>query len=100
MSKIICSAAIRGAHAIVERAEKSVSAAIEAKGEDCKVEFPNTGYYLPVIYGMLGEAVETLGQMKPILKRTKGLLPPVPAEKNWIPYLGQTLDAGMATLFA
>ena len=27
-------------------------------------------------------------------------LPPVPAEEIWLPYLGDTLDAGMATLFA
>ncbi|MHC4193796.1 MAG: hypothetical protein ACYSP9_06440, partial [Planctomycetota bacterium] len=24
--------------------------AIEQKGKDCKVEFPNTGYYIPIIY--------------------------------------------------
>ncbi|NOZ21202.1 MAG: CO dehydrogenase/CO-methylating acetyl-CoA synthase complex subunit beta [Planctomycetes bacterium] len=100
MSKIICSAAIRGAHKIVERAEQKLAEAIEAKGEDCKVEFPNTGYYLPVIYGMTGEGVETLGQMKPILERARGLLPPVPADKTWVPYLGHALDAGMATLWA
>ncbi len=28
------------------------------------------------------------------------LLPAVPSEKVWLPYLGDTLDAGMATLFA
>ena len=28
------------------------------------------------------------------------LLPPVPSENVWLPYLGGTLDAGMATLFA
>ncbi|MEW6355803.1 MAG: acetyl-CoA decarbonylase/synthase complex subunit alpha/beta [Planctomycetota bacterium] len=100
MSKIICSAAIRGAHKIVARAEGKLAEAIASKGESHKVEFPNTGYYLPVIYGMTGEAVETLGQMKPILHRAKALLPPIPAEKTWVPYLGHALDAGMATLFA
>jgi len=100
MSKLIASAAIRGAYKIVAKAEKKLNEAIEAKGEDCRVEFPNTGYYLPIIYGMTGEAVETLGQMKKIIQIAKSLLPPIPSGQNWLPYLGHTLDAGMAALFA
>jgi len=100
MSKVIASAAIRGAHKIVQKAEAKFKEAVESKGEDCKVELPNTGYYLPVIYGMLGEEVKTLGDMKPILEYCKKLLPPIPASQAWVPYLGHTLDAGMATLFA
>ena len=34
------------------------------------------------------------------MERCKELLPPVPAEHNYLPYLGPGLDAGMATLFA
>jgi hypothetical protein len=33
------------------------------------------------------------------MKISEDLLPPVPAENMWTPYLGPTLDAGMATLF-
>jgi len=100
MSKIIASAAIRGAHKIVERAEKKLQETIEAKGKEQVVEFPNTGYYLPVIYGMTGVAIKTLADMEPVIERCKNLLPPVPKENVWLPYLGPTLDAGMATLFA
>jgi len=100
MSKIICSAAIRGAHKMVKRAEDKLEEAIKAKGEDCKIEFPNTGYYFPVIYGILGEEVEKLVDMRPVLERAKQLLPPEPSESAWLPYLGHALDAGMATLFA
>ena len=60
MSKIIASAAIRGAHKIAKQAEDILSRAIEEKGKDCPVEFPNTGYFLPIIYSMTGKAVETL----------------------------------------
>ncbi|MEW5768121.1 MAG: acetyl-CoA decarbonylase/synthase complex subunit alpha/beta [bacterium] len=100
MSKIIASAAIRGAHFIVGKAEERLKTAIQEKGRDCEVEFPNTGYYLPIIYSMTGQAVKTLGEMEPVLQQAKGLLPPVPAEHFHLPYLGHTLDAGMATLFA
>ncbi|MEW6181780.1 MAG: acetyl-CoA decarbonylase/synthase complex subunit alpha/beta [Bacillota bacterium] len=100
MSKIIASAAIRGAHKLYARAEESLRQAIEAFGPEAPVAFPNTGYYLPVIYGITGLQVEKVGDLEPVLKTAGELLPPVPADKVWLPYLGNTLDAGMAALFA
>jgi acetyl-CoA synthase len=100
VSKIICSAAIRGAHKIVKQAEDKLKEAVDSKGKDCKVEFPNTGYYVPIIYSMTGIAVKTLGDYDEVMEFTKKLLPPIPDEKVWLPYLGHALDAGMATLFA
>jgi acetyl-CoA synthase len=100
MSKIIASAAIRGAHKIVEGAEKKWQEAMEKWGAKEPVGFPNTAYYLPVIYGMLGTKVEKLGDMESVLKRCKSLLPPPVREEHPLPYLAPALDAGMATLFA
>ncbi|MBM3237033.1 hypothetical protein FJZ31_12145 [Candidatus Poribacteria bacterium] len=100
MSRIIASAAIRGAQKIVSRAEKALKEANEKFGPEQVVEFPNTGYFLPVIYAMTGMEVRTIADMFPCLDKAKMLLPPVPAEKMWMPYLGNALDAGMATLFA
>jgi acetyl-CoA synthase len=101
MSRIIASAAIRGAHKIVKDAENILGKAIEQKGRDCKVEFPNTGYYIPIIYSMTGRAVETLEDFEKVMaEEIKPLLPEPVAEDIWLPYLGPTLDAGMATLFA
>jgi acetyl-CoA synthase len=100
MSKLISTRAIRGAHNLVDRAEKELMQAIALKGPQTKVEFPNTGYYLPISYGMLGLKIETLGGLQDLLEEAKKLLPPIPSEKLWLPYLGYTLDAGMATLFA
>jgi len=99
LSKIIASAAIRGAHKIAKRAEESLKEALKKYGPDKKAEFPNTGYYLPVIYAITGMAVSTLGDMEKVLAYSKSLLPPVPSEKVWLPYLAPALDAGMATLF-
>ncbi|MFH1449128.1 MAG: acetyl-CoA decarbonylase/synthase complex subunit alpha/beta [bacterium] len=100
MSKIIASAAIRGAHKIVNLADQRLNEALEKFGNNKKVEFPNTAYYLPVIYAMLGVKVEKLADMISVLNKAKSLLFEVPSPAFHLPYLGHTLDAGMATLFA
>jgi len=100
MSKIIASAAIRGAHKIAKQAEDILARAIEEKGQDCQVEFPNTGYYIPIIYSMTGRTVEKLSDFKEVMQEINDLLPPLVDDDLWLPYLGQALDAGMGTLFA
>ena len=100
MSKIIASAAIRGAYKIIDRADKKWQQAMDRWGPNKPVGFPNTAYYLPVIYGILGIAVEKLGDMEQVLKRCKSLLPPPVRETCPLPYLAPALDAGMATFFA
>ena len=100
MSKIIASAAIRGAYKIVDQAESKWQQAMDKWGANEPVGFPNTAYYLPVIYGILGLKVEKLGDMEQVLKRCKSLLPPPVREEHPLPYLAPALDAGMATFFA
>jgi len=100
MSKIIASAVIRGAHKIVGRAEEKWQQAMDRWGVAEPVGFPNTAYYLPVIYGILGIKVEKLGDMEQVLKKCRLILPPPVRETCPLPYLGPALDAGMATLFA
>src|SRR4030042_42220 len=100
MSRIIATSAINGAYKIVEQAKDILAKAIEQKGKDCEVAFPNTGYYIPIIYSMTGRAVEKLSDFEEVMKEIKDLLPPLVDDDLWIPYLGPALDAGMATLFA
>ncbi|MDZ7640786.1 MAG: acetyl-CoA decarbonylase/synthase complex subunit alpha/beta [Desulfurivibrio sp.] len=100
MSKIICSAAIRGAHKIIEMTEERYQAALEKYGPEQAVAFPNTGYFLPIIYSMLGAKVETLGDMKDIFAECRKLLPEQVSDNLWLPYLAPALDSGMATFFA
>lgn len=100
MSKIIATSAIKGAYKIVNRAEKTLKSALTKHGPDQHIEFPDTGYYLPVIYSMTGIAVEKLSDAERVLEEAKKLLPPVPSDKLWLPYLGNALDAGIATLWA
>lgn len=100
MSKYIATRALRGANALVREAELMLHKAIMEKGGDTKVSFPNTAYYLPLIYGMTGIAVETLDHLRPVVEHAKRLLHPLPSTQHWTPYLGETLDSGMATLLA
>jgi acetyl-CoA synthase len=100
MSKIIASAAIRGAHKYVAEAEQKLAEAIETYKPEKKVGFPNTAYHLPLILALLGLKVETLKDCQEALKYAKELLPPLPDEQLWLPYLGDALDAGIATLIA
>ncbi len=100
MSRYIATRAIRGANALVTEAELMLDKALKEKGPDTPVSFPNTAYYIPVIGGMTGVNVEKLGQLKGVMEHAHGLLHPAPSLSKWTPYLGETLDSGMATLLA
>jgi acetyl-CoA synthase len=100
MSRYIATRAIRGANALVHEAERMLARAINDKGYDTPVAFPNTAYFLPTIFGMTGLSVETLGQLEPVMEHARSLLHPLPSHAHWTPYLGETMDSGMATLLA
>jgi len=100
VSKIIAAAAIRGAHRMVERAEEDLARAIEAKGKDHEAAYPNTAYFLPIMYLFLGQKVERLGDLAESLAEARKLLGRIPTDDLWLPYLGETLDSGVATLIA
>jgi CO dehydrogenase/acetyl-CoA synthase alpha subunit len=96
MSKLICTVAIDGATAIVAHAVNMVEEAIKQKGLDAAVGFPNTNYYLPVIYSFTGKKMKTLADLRGILEEAKTLLPEKPSENVCLPYFGNALDAGAA----
>jgi acetyl-CoA synthase len=100
MSKIICDLAISGSVKIVAMAANALEDAIKAKGADCAVGFPDTNYSLPVILSFTGKRMETLGDLREIIEHCKGLCHPPIAEQLWLPYLGDALDSGIATLLA
>ena len=100
MSRYIATRAVRGANALVIEAEAMLQKALAEKGPNTLIEFPNTAYYLPLIYGMTGLEIKELSQLSEVLLIARKLLHPVPADSKWTPYLGETLDSGMATLMA
>ena len=100
MSKIICTSAIDGAVEWVAKAEAKLAELIKAKGEKVPVAFPDTAYYLPIIYSFTGRKMETAADLRDMLKYAKELLPARPSDDVWLPYLGSALDAGAVSLFA
>ena len=79
MSRYIATRAIRGANALVREAELMLDKALDEKGPDAAVAFPNTAYYLPFIFGMTGLEIETLGQLPEVMNIARNLLHPVPS---------------------
>jgi len=100
MSRLVAFAAIQGAYNIVSKAEGKFREAMDKYGPNQPLEFPNTAYYLPIIYSILGIKVEKLADAEPVLERCKKLLPPHIKGRIHTPYLGGTLDAGMAAILA
>jgi acetyl-CoA synthase len=100
MSKLVAFAAIQGAYNIVSKAEGKYKKVLETYGGSCKLEFPNTAYYLPIIYSLTGIKVTDLDSAKKPLEFARKLLPPHIQKDCHLPYLGPLLDAGMAALFA
>lgn len=102
MSRLVAFAAIQGAYNIVSKAEGKFRQAVDKYGLGQPLGFPNTAYYLPIIYSVLGIKVENLGDAEKVIDRCKRLLPPhiKPEHNIHLPYLGETLDAGMAAILA
>jgi acetyl-CoA synthase len=100
MSKLVAFAAIQGGYKVVSTAEGLYKKALDTYNADTKIGFPNTAYYLPVIYSLTGMKVETLEDLKKPLEFARGLLPPHVKGKNHLPYLGPLLDAGMGAIFS
>ncbi|MFZ2448015.1 MAG: acetyl-CoA decarbonylase/synthase complex subunit alpha/beta [Syntrophobacteraceae bacterium] len=102
MSRLVAFAAIQGAYNIVSKAEGTFKRAMDKYGPNQPIGFPNTAFYLPVIYSVLGVKIEKLADAEPVIKRCRELLPPhIKMQHNiHLPYLGGTLDAGMAAILA
>jgi len=100
MSKVVAEAVIRGANEIFQQASCFLDKAIKEKGPEQKIGFPETAFYLPLANAMLGIKVETLKDALQVLEHAKSLLPNLPSDKVWLPYLGDALNAGMSTLFS
>ncbi len=99
MSKIVAAAAIRGANRIAKEAEDELNRLIKEKGKGTDIAFPDTAFYFPMAYALLGVEVKTLADLSPVMEEVKSLLRDEPSESVYLPYLGDALDSGIAALF-
>ena len=100
MSHEVISAVIRGAGGFVTEADEKFTAALSTHGPDKEIGFPQTAFYLPMACALMGIEAKKLSDLQPIVDHCKEILPPVPTKELWLPYLGNGLDAGAATLLA
>jgi len=84
---------IRGANAALELAHQMLEAALARHGEDGAVEYPETAYELPAVYGWDGREVRRLADLGPILDDYSSRLRKEPTVEN-------ALLAGEATMIA
>ncbi len=101
MSKQVFTQVLRGAHEWVRQAEEALEKAVAKHGADTPVGWgPATAYNLPMSYSLMGLEVKTIGQMQPQVEHARELLAPLPTDELWLPYLGDGMDAGAATMLA
>ncbi len=101
MSKQVFTQVIRGAHQWVGQAEQAFQQALATYGPEKPVGWGLlTSYSLPMSYALMGLEAKTVGDLKPQVEHARELLRPVPSDEVWLPYLGDGLDAGAATMLA
>ncbi|PKM58793.1 MAG: CO dehydrogenase/CO-methylating acetyl-CoA synthase complex subunit beta [Firmicutes bacterium HGW-Firmicutes-4] len=79
-----------GSNAVAGLTEGAVNDAIEKYGEGHSVGYPDTAYFLPIIYAATGVKIKTLGD----LPAAVGILKSLITNKE---DLGEALNAGLAT---
>ena len=88
--------AISGSYKVVNSLNNLLDDLIKRKGEDFKVSFPQTGYYLPLIYALLGKEITNLREAKDVLGDIKSFLREVP-QNSWDSLLKDATDSGVAS---
>ncbi len=82
-----------GSKQALAAAEDMVKKAVDEKGRDCKVAFPDTAYSLPVIFAATGKKITNLGELEGALDIVKSLI----VEEET---LDKALNSGLATAVA
>jgi acetyl-CoA synthase len=96
MSDVLVDLGTKGADAVLALTRQT----LEKAGKDTAVGFPETNYFLPIIYGLFNAEVKTVGDCMGILAAAEGLNKNIkPANGFSIPgALGPILNKGCATL--
>ncbi|MGQ9498104.1 MAG: hypothetical protein ACUVRC_09265 [Desulfotomaculales bacterium] len=91
----IAGPAVASARQILVRADQAFTSATAEYGPEAQVGFPNTGYFLPIIYGLTGLKAVRLADLAEVLSLARRLVPLGDPSA-----LQQALDAGMAAMLA
>ncbi len=100
MPRVVGELAVSGSNKAVGLAEGLIDKLIKEKGGAFEIGFPETGYFLPLIYATIGKEVKTLKDAGEIAQAAKGLLKKVPPAGDWNSLLSDAMDSGVATALA
>ena len=98
MSELVVNLAKSGAKKVFDETKTAVENFIKQKGASCKIEFPETAFFLPIIYGLLGYEVKTAGDLLLPMEKAKKLLENEKSGGLWLSQLDSALNAGISTL--
>ena len=84
MSKQVFTKVIRGAHAVGAPGRRGIAPGASAEhGPEKPVGWgPQTSYYLPMSYALMGLEAKTLGDLRPQVEHARELLGPVPVRRD------------------
>lgn len=100
MSDIIPQLGRKGAEAVLNLADSALKDMISKHGLSKELIFPDTAFYLPVAFALLGKEVNNLKDAQDVLTSARGLLDNKGAGTLNIPELGGLLNIGLATLLS
>lgn len=98
--KTIAGLMVKGANKVVGEAEEFLNKTIKEKGENQRLGFPETAFFLPLANALLGVEVKALSDAKSILATAKTLIVKVPPEDKWDTFLKDALNSGVATILS
>lgn len=99
MTNVIAELGTKGTTGVLNLTQQSLDKAISEKGQDAKIEFPQTNYYLPLINALLNIEVKNLGDCLSAFKQAQGLANNQPTSTGLIiNSLDGLLNKGVATL--
>lgn len=97
-TKELAAQSIKGTKSLVNRAEKRLALVKRAKESSGSLFTGNA--YLPLTQGLIGCTIRNLADLGEVLVYARTLIGSPPKKNLWLPYLGETLDAGIAALLA
>jgi len=99
MSQLLVELGTKGTQAVIDLTRQSLNQAINQKGRNVKVEFPETNYYLPLINALLNMEVKNLQDCLAAFTQAESLANQQAASSGLlINSLGGLLNKGVATL--
>ena len=99
MADLLIQLGTKGTEAVLNATRQALDKAISQKGQNGKIEFPETNYYLPLINALLNIEVKTLGDCLLALTQAEALAKNQATSSGLIiNSLGGVLNKGVATL--